>query len=212
MKHHPDIPDLLNRYWEGETTLEEERWLKDFFSTQPVPEQYRHEAKLFRALRAEQSVQMPPSGKIAVSPHPSFRFAWAAAASVALIVVAGIWWWATRPDSAYPEVAQELPAAKSGQEFILQAPAKSAEVAETLQAATPKASKQRRFRPRLLHRQAQKAQQDTYEDPEKALAEIKAVLALVSNKINKSKKEIGKGLQEVEAVDILFKKKKETSG
>jgi hypothetical protein len=212
MKHHPDISDLLNRYWEGETTLEEERWLKDFFATQPVPEQYRQEAALFRALRSEQSVQMPTGGKMAVSPRSSFRFAWAAAASVALLIVAGIWWGVNRPDSAHSEVAQELPAAKPDQEFILQVPAKSEAVAETLRAATPKAPKQHRFRPRLFHRQAEKVQQDTYEDPEKALAEIKAVLALVSNKINKSKKEIGKGLQEVEAVDILFKKKKETSG
>lgn len=214
MKHKPDITDLLNRYWEGETTLEEERWLKDFFSTQPVPEQYRQEAQLFRALRQEQSVQIPAGHNIAVAPHPTFRLAWASAASVALLLTAGIWWWVTRPNGARAEIAQEMPANKPRQEFLVQAPTEPDKTVkpETLQAATPKTLGFKIFRSRKFQRTPEKAPQDTYEDPEKALAEIKAVLALVSNKINKSKKEIGKGLQEVEAVDILFKKKKETSG
>ena len=48
---------------------------------------------------------------------------------------------------------------------------------------------------------------DTCEDPEQALAEIRAALALVSSKINKSKETLDKGLQEVDHVDILLKRK-----
>jgi len=212
MKNKPDIPDLLDRYWEGETTLEEERRLKDFFATEPVPEQFRQEALLFRALRAQQSVQMPAGREMTVSPRPTFRLAWAAAASVALLLCAGIWWWTTRPDSTVKAVAQAAPEHKPAQEIIIQAPDKPLASVEIVPVTTPKVVSKKNTRPRKVHHQPEALPPDTYEDPEKALEEIKAVLALVSTKINKSKKEIDKGLHEVEAVDILFKKKKETNG
>ncbi len=212
MKNKPDIADLLDRYWEGETTLEEERRLKEFFATEPVPEQFQQEALLFRALRAQQSVQMPAGREMIVSPRSTFRLAWAAAASVALLLCAGIWWWTTRPDSTVKAVAQATPEHKPAQEIIIQAPDKPLASVEIVPVTTPKVAPKKNTRPRKVHHQPEALPPDTYEDPEKALEEIKAVLALVSTKINKSKQEIDKGLHEVEAVDILFKKKKETNG
>ena len=212
MKNKPDIPHLLERYWEGETTLEEERRLKEFFATEPVPEQFRQEALLFRALRAQQSVQMPAGREMTVSPRPTFRLAWAAAASVALMLTAGIWWWTTRPDSTAQTVAQAPSEQKTAQEIITQAPDKPLASVDLVPVTAPKVAPKKNTRPRKVHHQPEAVPPDTYEDPEKALEEIKAVLALVSTKINKSKKEIDKGLHEVEAVDILFKKKKETNG
>ena len=210
MKNKPDIPDLLDRYWEGETTLEEERRLKEFFATEPVPEQFQQEALLFRALRAQQSVQMPAGREMIVSPRPTFRLAWAAAASVALLLCAGIWWW--RPDSTAQTVAQAPSEQKTAQEIIIQVPDKPLASVDLVPVTTPKVAAKTNTRPRKVHHQPEALPPDTYEDPEKALEEIKAVLALVSTKINKSKQEIDKGLHEVEAVDILFKKKKETNG
>lgn len=212
MKNKPDIADLLDRYWEGETTLEEEQRLKEFFATEPVPEQFRQEALLFRALRAQQSVQMPAGREMIVSPRPTLRLAWAAAASVALLLCAGIWWWTPRPDSTVKAVAQAAPEHNPAQEIIIQAPDKPLASVEIVPVTTPKVVAKKNTRPRKVHHQPEALAPDTYEDPEKALEEIKAVLALVSTKINKSKQEIDKGLHEVEAVDILFKKKKETNG
>lgn len=216
MLNKPDIQDLLDRYWEGETTLEEERRLKDFFAAEPVPEQYRQEAELFRALRLEQAVQMPAGREARIAPRPSYRLGWwAAAASVALLLGAGIWWLNRHPLVDDVPVAEIVPQNNPVQQPAIVPPAtleneKNAPVA----IAQAKTLKKRGVHGRTLPagQQAPAVAQDTYEDPEQALEEIKAVLALVSNKINKSKKEIGKGLQEVEAVDILFKKKKETSG
>ncbi|MCK6693374.1 MAG: hypothetical protein L6Q97_14915 [Thermoanaerobaculia bacterium] len=238
MLNKPDIQDLLDRYWEGETTLEEERRLKAFFSTEPVPEQYRQEAELFRALRTEQSVQMPAGREMRIAPRPSYRLSWwAAAASVALLLSAGIWWMNRQPLAPDAPVALVAPENKMAQPTAT-TPAVTApemeKIAQTPLPSTPEVSGQAIHRPpstvhprgvgagcppstvhrppSTVHRPPSTVNQDTYEDPEQALEEIKAALALVSNKINKGKKEIGKGLQEVEAVDILFKKKKETSG
>ncbi|MCA6073695.1 hypothetical protein [Fulvivirga sedimenti] len=47
------IEELLTRYWECETTLEEERELKAFFQSGNVPEKWRKEAVLFTYFREE---------------------------------------------------------------------------------------------------------------------------------------------------------------
>ena len=211
--HKPDIEDLLNRYWEGETTLEEERWLKDYFSTQPVPEQYRREARLFRTFRSEQSVQMPGSrGAVLLSRRFGWRGA-AVAASLLLLVAAGIWWQQARSDAEQQDMTlvaqQTIPAPVAVPATPIPIPPA---VEENVRPAQP-VHTYKNNRPRKKETPPAVIEQpDTYEDPEKALAEIKAMLALVSSKINKSKKELGKGLQEVETLDIVLKKKKETNG
>ena len=43
-----NIQELLNRYWNAETTLEEEALLRSYFSKPNVPEQFRDTAALFR--------------------------------------------------------------------------------------------------------------------------------------------------------------------
>ena len=42
------IDALLERYWNGETSLEEEEQLRDYFGRDGMPEQYRETANLFR--------------------------------------------------------------------------------------------------------------------------------------------------------------------
>ena len=42
------IDALLERYWNGETSLEEEEQLRDYFRRDGIPEQYRETASLFR--------------------------------------------------------------------------------------------------------------------------------------------------------------------
>ncbi len=223
MKNKPDIPDLLERYWEGETTLEEERRLKEFFATEPVPEQFRQEALLFRALRAQQSVQMPAGREMTVSPRPTFRLAWAAAASVALVICAGIWWQHTQSVKSDTAITQNIPNDKPPLQTTFITPKSTPEPEKVVQesvtatvhrqpATVDRQPSTVNRQPSTVNHQPEAVPPDTYEDPEKALEEIKAVLALVSTKINKSKQEIDKGLHEVEAVDILFKKKKETNG
>lgn len=42
------IDELLTRYWNGETSLEEEQQLREYFRQDPVPEQWKEAATLFR--------------------------------------------------------------------------------------------------------------------------------------------------------------------
>ena len=42
------IEELLNKYWQAETSLEEEQLLRQYFSSDDVPEHLRETALLFR--------------------------------------------------------------------------------------------------------------------------------------------------------------------
>ncbi len=204
-----DIQTLLDRYWEGETTLEEERRLKDFFAAEPVPEQFTQEAQFFRALRSEQSVQLPQ--RPAYSIHRLGLYRWAAAASVALLLGAGFWWWSVQPNPVLPQpIADTQPA----QPAISVVPAPGAPSAEKISAdnaaKTTIPPSPRKKEHRQVHNPAPAPSvADTYQDPEQALAEIKAALALVSSKIKKGKKEVDKGLQEIEMLDQAIKKRQD---
>ncbi|MEQ1744973.1 MAG: hypothetical protein ABMA02_06090 [Saprospiraceae bacterium] len=200
MKDTTDIRSLLNRYWEGETTLEEERRLKAFFSNENIPEDLQRDAALFRALRAEQASRMPDKIRVV---RPGWRF-WryrAAAAAVVLLLVAGFWIGQKQPD---PVITQNKPVEKTALTTPgMQQVAKPIE--PTTQAQPTSASpKRKRITPRADS--VVLAKEDTCEDPEEALAEIRAALALVSTKMNKSTKTLEKGFQEVEHVDILIKR------
>lgn len=43
-----NLNELLNRYWSGETTLEEEQRLREYFSENEVTDEWRETAALFR--------------------------------------------------------------------------------------------------------------------------------------------------------------------
>jgi uncharacterized protein HemX len=78
-----NIDQLLEKYWEGETTLEEERALKHYFSGENIEARFQYAVPFFKALRAEQSVvmQTPPIAlRVVKKPTPWIR--WAAAAAL----------------------------------------------------------------------------------------------------------------------------------
>lgn len=205
MNQKPDIQELLQRYWEGETSLEEERWLKAFFANGPVPEQFQREAQLFLALRAEQNLQMPAKREQPVPMWRNIRLRWTAAAAILALLAS---WWLVNPTPNHQNQTPRTATAK----MPAKKPKTIAPEVASLTTTDTSPKQIRKQRPHVSRPPATIKAPDTYEDPEAALAEIKAVLALVSHKINKSKKELDKGLQEVETVDILFKKKKEING
>ena len=81
-----EIDNLLDKYFEGETTAEEEQILRDFFRSADVPERLADCKPLFAyfdtEIRKTQSIGN-------VQPKRRHLFYWAAAASVLLVV--GIW-------------------------------------------------------------------------------------------------------------------------
>lgn len=155
--NYEQIAALLEKYWEGETSLEEDRRLKGYFASGAVDERLQPVAPLFQMLRHDQAQQYTgPARKPRLLTFSSWR-SWAVAASVVGLLLMGWLCWEIPVRPADP--AAGLPTAGPG------------------------------------------FQNDTYEDPEKAAAEIKAALALVSSKLNKGKKAAAKGLKKMEKVD-----------
>ena len=212
MKQQANIQALLDRYWEGETTLDEERQLKVFFSAGNIPEAYQALAPYFQALHTEQAIQLPGNRQVVSLSRPLRWFRFAAAAVIAVLLSAGALWWMSEP--AQPAQQALAPVVQPKEEITRPELTPSPEPVKNpiAEAQIPKkrARKSTIHKPRMIA--PEPVPEDTYEDPEAALAEIKAALALVSSKINKSKHTLEKGLQEVDHVDILLKKKKETNG
>lgn len=211
MKNIREIDALLERYWEGETTLEEERALKAYFASGEVNERHRSVAPLFRALREEQSLQLA-ARIIPVAPLRVQRFSWhgwAAAASVALLLTAGLWW-ALRETPVQQRVAQQM-TVEQPQNAAQENPAqtqmneedKTGLVAETKPLAS---TEKKTVRPKKHIAAPARVPSADKPDPEaeQAMQEIKAALALVSSKLNKGKREAAKGAVQLENVDKIF--------
>lgn len=202
MKQYSAIQELLDRYWEGETTLEEERRLKALFQSGNFPDEFQCEAQFFQGLQAEQAGQFPGSKTVRLS-HRRLGWYGLVAAGLLLLLSAGLWFWMPRP---VPVAAPPLVQTQPVQTPV--APSTRAEEPPPAKLAQTPAPQPRK---RQLKTVAPKAEiipeEDTCEDPEQALAEIKAALALVSSKINRSKQQVEKGLQEVDKVEILLKNK-----
>lgn len=205
MKNFSDIQLLLDRYWEGETTLEEERALKEYFNSGQIDHRLQAIAPLFQVLRQEKHLELPQAAKV-VQLKPVV-YSWkkmAAAASVALLLSAGAWWWsgqekidpvAGQAATLHPKIKPEV---QEGQAAILANSNDDATAAEP-QAPVKKIHKKRK--------KAISAPPDA--ETEQAMEEIKAALALVSSKIRKGKQEAAKGTIHLETMDKVFKKRNE---
>lgn len=216
MKQHSELQVLLDRYWEGISTLEEERRLKQLFRSGNFPAELEREAQLFLAFQTEREVQYTGPKKLRTLTFISSNYARIAAAIILLLAAA--YWFGSSPKVAPADApVVQIKPKTAPVEPVAPASAITEAASPTLlaQTTTTPVSKNR---VRNVRRNAPKIEPepatstDSYEDPEQALAEIKAVLALVSSKINKTRREVDKGLQEIDNVDILLKKKKETAG
>ena len=199
---------LLDRYWEGETTLEEERRIKAFFATADpdLPEEFRQEARWFRILQEEKSVQAPAAKRVRLFSRTMQRWYGIAAAILLLLCAAGLWWRKNVPEPA-GQIVQNPPAKRIERPELPEKPIAAVPEKTPELTQVPVVEPEIRKQVRLKKQPNAPTEDDTSEDPEQALAEIRAALALVSSKINKSKETLDKGLQEVDHVDILLKRK-----
>jgi len=205
MKNFSDIQALLDRYWEGETTLEEERALKAYFASGEVDERLRAVAPLFQALREEQTVQYAHRAKAATLKPVLFNWQKiAVAASVTLMLSAGLWWWTGNERPVDEQIVAQppvLPQPPVEQETSTMSSVTPDQVADSGQSKTPVLSK-KTF---VKRKKPSKPQPDP--EAEMAMEEIKAALALVSSKLRKGRQEAAKGAIHLENVDKVFKKK-----
>jgi len=205
MLHLKHIEALLEKYWEGDTTLEEERLLKTYFASNEVADGLRQYAPLFQVLREEQSVQFSQqTAAVDIKPvHYNWK-SWAVAASLAMLLSAG-WWWSVQPDPKNEYVADST-----------ESPIQTTQENKMTPAENPPLAVQADPAPAVVRKKkAYGKQQKTTqlnEEEEQAMAEIKAALALVSSKLKKGRQEAAKGASHLDNVDKIFKKKKDSEG
>jgi hypothetical protein len=200
MSSFHEIQALLDKYWEGETSLDEERRLQSYFAAGDVDPRLLVHAPLFQAIKEEKLVQLEQKPKV-VPIRPQMY--WAAAASVALLMLAGAWWLRTTPDDAQLTAETTLPAPSTLPAVVNEAPKTTT---APLASAAPVKPKVR----------SPKAKSAAYKPPKQealsaeevaAMEEIKAALALVSSKLKKGRNEAAKGASHLDNVDRIFKKK-----
>jgi len=86
------IQQLLDKYWTGETSPEEEQRLTDFLSGDSVPEEWKKYQALFRWKKAQTLVKAAPELKAEIGRPTVIRFysILKVAASILLIMTIGI--------------------------------------------------------------------------------------------------------------------------
>ena len=107
------IEVLLKKYWSCETSLEEEKQLRDYFQGNDIPNEWKETASLFKYFEAQKNASLPdaaledvvkhnlPKGKTRNLFYNSMRIA----AGIAVLVVAG--WFVhneVKPDRATTDV------------------------------------------------------------------------------------------------------------
>jgi hypothetical protein len=107
------IQEILNRYWNAETSLEEESQLRAYFSKQDIPEQLRETAALFKYFDQNKKKELADSnfnedvllkvhaskkGKVRSFVYNSMRIA----AGIAVLVIAV---WFVRKEVSQPATA-----------------------------------------------------------------------------------------------------------
>lgn len=103
------INSLLDRYFAGETSLEEERQLRAFFRQEDLPEQWLPYRSVFRNIEQQAVITLPATvekeilEKIARSASPKIRrMRWRLvlpyAAAVAVLLIGIGWWSGTLPE------------------------------------------------------------------------------------------------------------------
>ncbi len=197
MSEFNDIQTLLEKFWEGETSLEEERLLKSYFATGNVDARLLQFAPLFQAIREEQTVQLNKAKLVPIRP----QMYWAAAASIAILLAVGTWWLFSKPETTTVLAHQPVMVAPQTTHQPIVEPEKQV-LAQAQHPSPPK---------RKINPKSTKSPKVVVAviDAEEAMAmeEIKAALALVSSKIRKGRHEAAKGATHLESVEKIFKKK-----
>jgi hypothetical protein len=192
---YEEIQEMLDRYWEGETTLEEERRIKTYFNSGKVDRRLQTFAPMFQAFREEQAVQLTTKAKTAAIRPQMYQ--WAVAASGALLLAVG--WWMLQDAKTAAPMAEKAPieTPKNIETPTVESPRESVVLRDKLPSKSiePKRKKRAKPSPSIDAETAQ------------AMAEIKAALALVSSKLDKGRSEAVKGASFLEAMDKVPKRK-----
>jgi hypothetical protein len=117
---YQEIEEILNRYLEGESTLEEETMLKEYFSQADLPEEHREMKELFQYF-AEENNDTAPHFDVSAELNSlvenewkketrnRFRrvVAWAGSAAAVLVFSFGIFQYMNKPDTVIKDTYKD---------------------------------------------------------------------------------------------------------
>jgi hypothetical protein len=205
------IAELLDRYWEGETSLDEERQLKAYFASGDVDERFQEASLLFKAIGQSQKVNAPAMPAMNVQSAPlrvigvSYMKRYMAAAVLTGLIATGAWF-LTRTTPTNPEIVNHTPAQLTPVSPDAPVKVNAPPTQDKAIAAVAKTNKKRVHKAVLASRK-----EETYTDAEaqNALEKIKAALTLVSKKMKQGKHDASKSLKKVEIMDQYIIKPQE---
>jgi hypothetical protein len=102
MKDFEKIEELLEKYYEGATSTEEEQLLRRFFEREDIPEKLEADAGLFRFFRTEKEGKSPPTleedltgmipGSIPLRPAAGqkLKYYWISGAAAVVLILLGL--------------------------------------------------------------------------------------------------------------------------
>ncbi|HVU98129.1 MAG TPA: hypothetical protein VHE34_23055 [Puia sp.] len=167
------IKALLEKYWQAETTVEEERVLAGYFRGPGVDPDLRPYADLFAYFEEESRVSPGPDFEArilqAITPVRQFRWGMAAAAATVLVVVAGLFLFESTAPTGGRGVANPATAGRR-----IAGPATGNPAAGSPATGNP----------------ATAPVADTYDNPEQALAAVRHALLIASVHLNEGRKQI----------------------
>lgn len=208
MHTSPDIDALLEAWFEGQTTLEEERILKAYFRNPAVATQHRYALPVFEALDKEKSLVLPVQTK-ANAPKQRHLY-WAAAASALLLLSATAWWWSHPAPPVHNRVAEKPVVAQTPEQPARQPLPAAAPGINAAPKGHHLAQQQRAPNNAKLVTHPAPRSKTAPGQEEQTMADIKQALGLLSAKLNKGRKEAQKGLKQLEQLDKSLDKVKHT--
>jgi hypothetical protein len=162
------IKALLEKYWQAETTVEEERLLAAYFKGPDLDPDLQPYADLFAYFEEESRVSPGPDLEArilqAITPVRHFRWGMMAAAATVLVIVAGLFLFEPAAPAGGPGVANS---ATAGQRI-----------------ADPETGNS------TTGNSATASVTDTYDNPEQALAAVRHALLVASVHLNEGRKQI----------------------
>ena len=98
-----EVRKILDKYWEGETSLEEERALSNYFTQHDVPDDLAQFAPLFTFFTQERNISMSSEIKTPtpqVNPQAVVRkISWWRAVAAAAMLTLGIFFYSSTSDT-----------------------------------------------------------------------------------------------------------------
>ncbi len=101
------IQILLEKYWDGKTSLEEEKTLRDYFNSETIDKNLIQYKSLFNFIKKEQKIKINPSFSIDLNKGKVRNLSWKRYLAVACVfLISGFFIWNFNAEKTNHDIAQ----------------------------------------------------------------------------------------------------------